>query len=366
MTEKASCCGSSASSADGLLSMMQPIADAPWIRGRRATPSGEVPVIDGIMTSDDNLGRLRVRLGLNRDSYAVQPGLYALGDPDADSPVVVTANYKLTFDLLRRALRQRSVWLLVVDTRGINVWCAAGKGTFSAKEVSLRVILSGLASVVTHRRLILPQLAASGVDAAAVQKATGFRVHFGPVQAEDLPAYLDANLVATSDMRRVDFPAWDRLVLTPVELVHVLPKLLIALLLIFLVAGLSGDGFDPVRSLHEGLLPAVASVWSALLGTVLTPLLLPWLPGRAFAFKGWFLGLVGMLPFALLSWAEPLAGLALLLIFPPVSAFLAMNFTGCSTFTSPSGVKVEMRRYLPLIGVSLLLGFVLAGILAWR
>jgi len=65
-----------------------------------------------------------------RMSYAISPGLYAVGNPTKESDVFVSANYKLSFDVLRRELKGFNAWILVLDTKGINVWCAAGKGTF--------------------------------------------------------------------------------------------------------------------------------------------------------------------------------------------------------------------------------------------
>ena len=65
--------------------------------------------------------------------FAVDPGLYALRNPGEQAPVLVTANYKMSFDRLRQALPGRDAWILVLDTNGINVWCAAGKGTFATE-----------------------------------------------------------------------------------------------------------------------------------------------------------------------------------------------------------------------------------------
>ena len=122
------------------------------------------------LTAKDRWGTFKVRWGVGRMNYKVDPGLYALGEPDADSPVLVTANYKLSFDALRSALPGRNFWILVVDTDGINVWCAAGKGTFSTEELVSRIESSGLAQLVSHRRLIVPQLAAPGVAAHRVRE----------------------------------------------------------------------------------------------------------------------------------------------------------------------------------------------------
>ena len=79
---------------------------------------------------------MKVRWGIGRMNYRVDPGLYSLGNPDALSPVLVSANYKMSFDRLRESLPGRNAWILVLDTDGVNVWCAAGKGTFGTEELT--------------------------------------------------------------------------------------------------------------------------------------------------------------------------------------------------------------------------------------
>ena len=88
-------------------------------------------------------------------------------------------------------------------------------------------------------------------------------------------------------------------------------------------------------------------------GAVLTPLLLPWLPGRAFSVKGLTLGLLAGFILVVVRLNEPshmddgLEILAWLLLIYALSTYLAMNFTGASTYTSLSGVRREMRWALP-------------------
>jgi len=285
--------------------------------------------------------------------YAVDPGLYALGNPDRSSAVLVTANYKLTFDRLRQALPGSDFWILVLDTKGINVWCAAGKGTFGTEELVERIRASGLEKVVDHRELILPQLGAPGVAAHLVKKLSGFKVIYGPILAKDLPAFLEAGKKATPEMRRKAFPAWERTVLIPIELVHVLKPLVFLLPALFIVGGLAGGGTFWQNALTHGLFAVAALILSLIMGAVLTPLLLPYLPGRAFALKGLFLSVLGVV-FLLVIFgggmtrAGMLERLAWVLLIPALTAFLAMNFTGASTYTSLSGVKKEMRWALPL------------------
>lgn len=168
----------------------------------------------------DYWGAVKVRLGMNRMGYTVEPGLYGVGEPAGDSPVFVSANYKLSFDHLRRELNEIDSWIMVLDTRGINVWCAAGAGTFGTEEMVNRIESNRLSDLVKHRQLIVPQLGAPGVAAHEVYRLSSFQVIYGPVRAEDIGKFLKNGMKASPDMRRVQFNMGDRLVLIPLELIQ--------------------------------------------------------------------------------------------------------------------------------------------------
>ncbi len=340
----------------------------PFVIGSVQTPVGDVPKISPVLSGSDRWGSIKARWDVGRMHYTVDPGLYALGEPNDRSPVLVTANYKMSFDRLRETLTDRHAWILVLDTKGINVWCAAGKGTFGTDELVRCVKSSGLKRVVSHRQLILPQLSGPGVAAYKVKKRIGFNVIFGPIRAIDLPVFLDAGLKATPEMRRKTFAALERAVLIPVELVSALKWSVIILPVFFLLGGVgSASGFWS-GALNYGLLAVFYLLGALLAGAVLTPLLLPWLPGRAFSQKGLIMGLMTTLfvtvfgAFYLNIWLDYLNVLAWFLLAPAVSAYLAMNFTGASTYTSLSGVKKEMKWAVPLeitagvVGLGLWLG----------
>ncbi len=325
-----------------------------------------------VWTRGDRIGAVRCRIGGFRNRYRVVPGLHALGSPGSDSPVLVSANYKLSFDLLRRALAGIDAWILVLDTKGINVWCAAGKGTFGTDEIVARIAASHLASRVGHREIVVPQLGAPGVEAHVVEKQSGFKVRFGPVRAADLPAYLAAGKEATPGMRRVRFTLADRAVLVPLEIRGAAGPWFAFALFALIYSAVTRQGIRIDAAWATGWPLLALGAGAVLAGSVLTPLALPLVPGRAFTFKGW---LVGAAVTAALLHGAGLAGrmdpwlvAASYAFFPAAAGFAAQQFTGASTITSLSGVRKEIRIsvwFLLAAGVVAAAGLVFSKILTW-
>lgn len=315
------------------------------------------------LTLADRLGGAKVRWRVGRGSYTVLPGLYALGDPGPESPVLVSANYKLSFDGLRHSLAGIDGWILVLDTRGINVWCAAGKGTFGTAELVKQVADSRLSLAVTHRRLIVPQLGAPGVAAHDVLKATGFRVTYGPVRAQDLPEFLSAGMTATPEMRRVRFPLVERMKVAPVDFIGALKTAFLMSVALVILSALGTDGFNFQRMLAVGPASALLVLLTTTAAAFLAPALLPWLPGRPFALKGLWLGLV----LAACGWwlaqsipvlaPQKVGNVGWLFMLTALTSYITMNYTGTSTYTSLSGVLKEMRIAVPLQGAVALVGY---------
>ncbi|MDH4211503.1 MAG: mercury methylation corrinoid protein HgcA [candidate division WOR-3 bacterium] len=294
------------------------------------------------ITLSDKLQHFFARVGLRRNRFRVQPGLYTLGKPNKESHVFVTANYGLSFNKLREALAGVDCYILVLDTKGINVWCAAGKGTFGTEELIHRIKDVELEQYVSHRLLILPQLGASGVAAHETEKRTGFKVEYGPVRADDIPAYLETHK-ATPQMRLVRFDLSDRLTLVPVELTHmILPTALLVAILYYV----------------SGPIPALAALVIIVTGLMIFPIVIPWIPTPNFSTKGFILGGIVALPFFLIvlltnpmaawwksiGWAFPY-----LLVMPSLVAFITLNYTGATPFTSKSGVAREIFSYFPIM-----------------
>jgi hypothetical protein len=211
--------------------------------------------------------------------------------------------------------------------------------------------------------LILPQLGAPGVSAHEVKKATGFTVEYGPVRAEDAQEFLRTG-TATADMRAVKFPLKDRAVLVPMELIPSLKYLVPAAILLFLVGGWFG---------------ALMAVVAVLGGTVLIPLLLPYIPTKDFSSKGLVLGVLLSIPLALwnavkfpdrATWNLALFGIGLALMTAPVTGYLSLLFTGSTTYASRTGVRKEIFRYIRLFVAMLILGaasmaIVAANVMGW-
>ena len=315
------------------------------------TDAGVIPIIKSKLGKDDLFSTFYVRCGIKRNKYMVAPGLYGIGKPDKDSEVLVTANFKLTFDHLRKQLDDINAWILVLDTKGINVWCAAGKGTFSTLELVRKIKNCNLEKIVDHKRVIVPQLGATGVAARDVKKLSGFRVIYGPIRAADIPAFLKNKRKADKSMRQVTFSLYERFILTPVEIRIVLKPALITALALFIISGFGPGIFSFSGALERGGISFFALIAGIVSGGFVTPVLLPFIPSRQFALKGIIAGSVLSIPLlTLFSTAiKGVSGFAALFLFSvTISSYLAMNFTGATPFTSPSGVEKEMKRYIPV------------------
>jgi len=318
--------------------------------------SYSMPQTDSNITIANRIDHILARWGYKRSGHIVRPGLYRLGNPDADSPVFASANYTISFDTLRLNLKGFDAYILVLDTKGINVWCAAGKGTFGTDELVKRIESTGLSHIVSHRNIIVPQLGAPGISAHMVKQRSGFTVEYGPVRAADLPEYMRTGK-ATSEMRKVSFPIQDRLVLIPIELVHVAIPTIIISIILWLLAGPAAG---------------VAAIAAVITGTVLFPILLPYLPTQDFSMKGFILGGVCAVPFSAMyaqsadlpEWALAAGAIVPLLIIPAVVAYLGLNFTGSTPYTSRTGVKKEIFRYVPIMAVMTGIGSVIGIVLS--
>lgn len=326
--------------------------EPPYVTGHIDTKSGRISRVATLLSPGDKWGTLKARMGSFRMSYSVKPGLYAAGNPDENSDVFVSANYKMSFDSLRASLNGLNAWILVLDTNGINVWCAAGKGTFGTSELVSRIKATGLGNIVSHGKLIVPQLGAPGINSGEVKRKSGFRVLYGPVRAADIKEFLNSGYKCTDVMRRVKFTITDRLVLTPIEINQIFAKFYIFALFVFIFFGLTPQGIIFRDSVFKGYIFIAAGLLAVFAGAFFTPVFLPFIPFRSFAVKGWVAGV------AIFSSVVYFGGIfkawnifliiSAMILFPLMSSYMALQFTGASTYTSLSGVKRELKFAFPV------------------
>lgn len=303
----------------------------------------KIPILKRELSNTDKLGQVKVRLGVGRYSYEIPAGLYILGDPAKANNVIVTCNYKLTIDYLRTNIKTEGLYILVLDTFGINVWCAAGKSTFGTKELVYQLTNWDVKKKLKVRRVILPQLGATSMEPHIIRKLTGLTVVYGPVDGKDLDKFIADGFKCDEDMRTVKFPLKDRLVLTPIEFIQTTKYWLISIIAIYLSGLLLVDGGI---SLYASVKASMLVLFANFIGTVIFPAALPLLPFKSFALKNILLSM----PILLFISMSGIFGInnyglafSILLIIDMLLyiSFIGFRFTGSTTFTSFSGVKYE-------------------------
>jgi NAD-dependent dihydropyrimidine dehydrogenase PreA subunit len=240
--------------------------------------------------------------------WPTEPGLRRVGNPGAESPVLITGNYDLTVRRLIRSLAGTDAWLVVAPSQGINVWCAAAGGLLSSSQVVTALKTCGIDNHVRHRRAILPQLAATGVVAADVSRRCGWKVRFGPVYAEDIPRYLAANGQKDDSMRRVRFDALERIEMATAWSAPT--SLVVAVVMLFVETA--------------WILPAMALVWAMSIGVFFAYDRL----GRGRLLKAWVASAVPAVAFVMAADGSMSAIIAALVVATVTLAVLTFDFAG--------------------------------------
>ncbi|MFX0013809.1 MAG: hypothetical protein ACFFB2_03515 [Promethearchaeota archaeon] len=294
--------------------------------------------------------------GLN---LKVRPGLYPNGNPgpSEESPVLVSSNYFVTKKRVVSYLKNQNIasWLLIVDTEGVNVWCSAAGGHFTAEKILAQIEDTDLSEVINHRQLILPQLSAAGVDHTLLKKV-GWEVHFGPVDIEDLGTYLKNNHIKTVDMSLIKFNLKRRIENT------ISHNFFISLILIPLILGIAvlaqplGFLLQPwSRWLINNIFFLLTYIWFF---GLLFGLLYPYLPFNSGFFKGIILSAF-LTPFSILIFMtspilESALGLGTILLY---NVIISTDFDG---FTPLWGTDFIIKDYILLAGAA---GLIIIGLI---
>ncbi len=123
----------------------------------------------------------------------VTEGIYEIGNPDENSPVLVTTNFALTYFIVSGEVESSKVpsWLLIKDSEGLSVLTAWAAGKFSGDDVGVFVKKCGIADKVKHTELIIPGYAAS-IVADVEEELPGWTITVGPREAAHIPGFLKA------------------------------------------------------------------------------------------------------------------------------------------------------------------------------
>jgi hypothetical protein len=307
----------------------------------------------------DRWEAFRCRLGMHRSPHRVEPGLYCIGRPGPDSPVLVTANYTLTFDILRHDMGGLGCWILVLDTGGMSVACGVHTGSFSTDELITRMQKTRLPEVVSRRALILPQRGAQAVSAEEVRRRAGFEIIRGPERSGELSSFIARGARGTSEMTAVRFSLRDRLSLSLAEMARSVLLFPVFAFGALIAAGLGPDGVSLQRA-WVGVWPLFAlGLGSICAGSLVVPAALPLIPFRAFWIKGWLAGAavtaVLLHGAGLARGMDPLYLAACWLFFPAAGAALGLRFAGATPPGFHTGAGKEIRRAWPFFTAAALL-----------
>jgi ubiquinone/menaquinone biosynthesis C-methylase UbiE len=302
------------------------------------------------------------------DHFPMEPGIYQSGNPDENSPIIVTANYIYTYIKVMRALKGVNAWVLCVDSNGINVWCAARGDNFGNRQVIEAVETTGIEQITKRKTLFLPQLSAGGVAAPLISSEAPnfpFNIVYGPVWAKYLPQFLKERPAKKPDKWKLaKFTGSHRLRAGITHTTFLLRRIFL-LPTIALLLGLLGLSF--ITPFWFDKFWRVGEIW---LWVILTnALIATFFPitkfTRRFIFKGVFFGVLNSLTLSGMTWVLH-ESIYLILwnltLFFWLAFFSTMSFSGYSMATSPGEIQEEYPVFRKIHLILLIVGLILYSI----
>lgn len=285
------------------------------------------------------------------DHVPIEPGIYQSGTPDENSPIIVTANYLYTYIKVMRALKGIDAYVLCVDSKGINVWCAARGNNFGNKQLIEAVETTDIAKITKKKTLILPQLSAGGIASPLIKSEAPnfpFNVLFGPVWAKHLPQFLKERPARKPEkMKLAKFTASHRLRAAITHTTFLLRKIFLwpsfALFLILF-------GLTLLNVIEISELWIVGEIWLWVIITNTTIMILFPITNftRKFITKGIIYGVINVVLLGYISW---LFHSSLPLIFWSscfyfwLAFFSTMSYSGYTMATSPKEIQDEYPTF---------------------
>ena len=149
-----------------------------------------------VLTGDnpaDLLSLITLRLNIYTDPQkpmVVESKIYPVGSPGKDAPVVITTNFSLTYYCVANDFEASRIpgYIIPVDTDGASVLTSWAAGKLTAEKISEVLQNSGIAELVTHRKVIIP----GGVAMLSkrLTRLSGWEVLVGPRESSGIPSYL--------------------------------------------------------------------------------------------------------------------------------------------------------------------------------
>ena len=297
------------------------------------------------------------------DNVPIEPGVYKSGNPDKNAPIIVTANYLYTYIKVMRNLEDVDAWVLVVDSNGINVWCAARGDDFGNSQLIDAVKATGIHQYTSSRVLILPQLAAGGVskpDLPENTKEFPFRIKYGPVWSNDLKEYLKSEPKKKPErMKRAKFTLSHRIRAGITHTTFLLRKVfLIPLFILFFTLGF----LDYVNIFNKFWMIGDLFVWILFPNLLLTFFYPIANFTRKFIIKSILFGALNMIILGFTTWI--LRGsllftyLNLVFLFW-IGFFTTMSFSGYTMRTNPREIQNEYKLFKKINYILLPLALIL-------
>jgi acetyl-CoA decarbonylase/synthase complex subunit gamma len=122
----------------------------------------------------------------------MQQGIYPIGNPNEDSPVLITTNFALTYFIVSGEIEASRVpsWLMVMDTEGLSVLTAWAAGKFVGDAIGQFVKKSGITEKVKHRKIVIPGFVAAVSGDLEEELGPEWEVKIGPREAAHLSPFL--------------------------------------------------------------------------------------------------------------------------------------------------------------------------------
>ena len=298
------------------------------------------------------------------DKVPIEPGIYKSGNPDENSPIIVTGNYEFTYIKVMRDLQGIDAWVLCVDSNGINVWCASRGDDFGNKQLLEALKATGIQHFTTTRKLILPQLSAGGISIPRLPKFSEefpFKIVYGPVWSKYLKQYLiEKKNRKEEKMKRANFSPFHRLRAGITHITFLFRKIFLFPLIALLIINYIFTWLNLFNSIFWILDILISIGVSNLLITALFPVSNF---TRSFINKGIFFGIISIFFLGGLMWIlgrSLIYTLLNLTFFFWLSLFTTMSFSGNTMSTNPREIQKEYPTFKKMNTILLIISIILS------